>query len=474
MQPSSVSPASFAQEFAAVALGDRRREQRLLRIVEQCRAAPDSSFPEIAPTTADLTALYRFIGSSAVTPGAILEPHSQQTAVRCAEARKVLVVHDTTECEFAGESRRNLGPLRGDEQGFLAHVALAIAADGSRLPLGILGVHTWQRSELGRGRKSDGTRKSGGDYHKLPDKESARWFDLIDRTEGRLNGVEAIHVGDRETDKFHLLRDALDRNLRFVFRMAHDRRLLDENDDFLAPTSEALMSCDDVFEIEVPLSRRRTKSAPRITESARDARIAKLAVRGFPNALVARPHYDRTSPPSLDVNLVYVHELDPPADVEPVSWVLMTTELVATPRQLRDVIEIYRARWIIEELFKALKTGCAFEKRQLESYETLTNALGIFLPIAWHLLLLRHHARATPQLPAEIVLSPTQLDVLRARIPNVLPARPTAADALRAVAYLGGHFIKRPPGWLVLGRGLEKLLLLEAGWRLAKGIDPDL
>ena len=373
-----VSPTVFSREFATIALHDRRREQRLLRIVEQCRAAPDSSFPDIAETAADLTALYRFIGSSAVTPGAILEPHSQETAKRCAETRKVLVVHDTTECEFSGDSRRNLGPLRGKDQGFLAHVALAVAGDGSRRPLGILGVDTWRRIGLGKARRPDGARKAGGDYHKEPDKESVRWWNLIDQTEDRLGGVEAIHVGDRETDAFHLLRDALDHEVRFVFRMARDRVLLDQDDERLGRVSEVLAQCDDVLEMEVELSRRAAKPTPRSTESAREARIAKLAVRGI-KTRIARPNYDRDSA-SLEVNLVYVREVDPPADVEPVAWVLTTTEPIGTPQQLREVIEIYRTRWLIEELFKALKTGCAFEKRQLESYETLTNAWASSCP----------------------------------------------------------------------------------------------
>jgi hypothetical protein len=82
MNAPSLSPCGFAREFASIQLRDLRREHRCLRIVEQCRAAPSSSFPEIAPTTADLTALYRFIGSPAVTLGALLEPHSQETAKR--------------------------------------------------------------------------------------------------------------------------------------------------------------------------------------------------------------------------------------------------------------------------------------------------------------------------------------------------------------------------------------------------------
>lgn len=463
---------AFAREFTGVSLGDRRRDERLLRIAEQCRAQPDKSFPDIAATSSDLTALYRFLRSGAVKLRAILDPHIRATAVRCAETKRVLVLHDTSECEFSGEKRRGLGRLRGKgDQGFLLHLSLAVAGDGSRRPLGVLGAHTWKREQLGRSRREDGARKNGNAYHHQTDnKESARWWTCADEAEDQLGGTYAIHVMDREGDAYHTVRDALDHDARFVIRMAHDRVLLDEDDERLGLTSEVLATCADVYSVEVALSRRPASSVPR-AEAGRDARMAKLAITGT-RASIARPNYDRTSPKSLEVNIVCVREVDAPADVEPVAWVLMTTEPIATAPQLRAIVDAYRARWMIEEFFKALKTGCAFEKRQLESYETLTNALGIFLPLAWHLLLLRHEARSNAVAPADRVLTPTQIDVLRAALPrNVLPTSPTAADALRAVAYLGGHFIKRTPGWLVLGRGLEKLFDLERGWRLARGME---
>jgi hypothetical protein len=52
-----------------------------------------------------------------------------------------------------------------------------------------------------------------------------------------------------------------------------------------------------------------------------------------------------------------------------------------------------------------------------------------------------------------------------------LPARPTVRDAMLAVAALGGHLKNNgDPGWLVLGRGLYDLLLLELGWRAREEI----
>jgi hypothetical protein len=38
-----------------------------------------------------------------------------------------------------------------------------------------------------------------------------------------------------------------------------------------------------------------------------------------------------------------------------------------------------------------------------------------------------------------------------------------------AIAKLGGHLKRNgDPGWITLGRGYERLLILEEGWKLAK------
>ena len=138
----------------------------------------------------------------------------------------------------------------------------------------------------------------------------------------------------------------------------------------------------------------------------------------------------------------------------------------AAPQAIAFAVDCYRARWTIEEYFKALKTGCQFEKRQLESAHSLLNALAILAPVAWRLLLLRHLARAKERAPASDALTSKQLEVLRAVAKKPLPSRPSARDAMLAVANLGGHIKSNgDPGWLVLGRGMHDLLLLEMGWR---------
>jgi DDE family transposase len=221
---------------------------------------------------------------------------------------------------------------------------------------------------------------------------------------------------------------------------------------------------------EVALSaRKKTRVAPveARVHPPRNARTAKLAVAAE-RVTLQRPRYTTSKlPATLVVNVIRVVEFDVPAGEAPVEWLLLTSLPIATPDEVAAVVDGYRRRWIIEEFFKALKTGCRYEERQLEDAHSLLNALATFAPIAWQLLRLRYVARQDPAPPATTVLTATQLKVLRARVN--LSDQPSARDALLAVASLGGHLKSNgDPGWQVLARGYHDLLLLEAGW-LARG-----
>ena len=151
-----------------------------------------------------------------------------------------------------------------------------------------------------------------------------------------------------------------------------------------------------------------------------------------------------------------------------VDWKLLTTEPTDTPQQVERVVDIYRRRWVIEEFFKALKTGCAIEGRQLESLHALQNATAMMLPIAWHLLAIRTSARQSPHAPATRVFNQVQLQILRKLTDRPPPDNATVADALSALAALGGHIKNNgDPGWMVLGRGYKDLIAAERVWRAA-------
>ena len=122
----------------------------------------------------------------------------------------------------------------------------------------------------------------------------------------------------------------------------------------------------------------------------------------------------------------------------------------------------------MEEFFKALKTGCRYEDRQLESFDALWIALALLLPIATRLLQLRHVAREDPTRDAREVVPADAIEVLRASGRCRLPEAPNAHEILLAIAALGGHLKHNgPPGWLVMWRGMRDLEEQLVGWRAA-------
>jgi len=57
------------------------------------------------------------------------------------------------------------------------------------------------------------------------------------------------------------------------------------------------------------------------------------------------------------------------------------------------------------------------------------------------------------------MLTPDHLAVLIMIARSPMPAKPNARDVMYAIAGLGGHLPRNgDPGWITLGRGLERLL----------------
>src|SRR5512142_1526170 len=456
-------------EVTGGSFGDERLSKRFARLAEQLARNPAESFPKAVGSDAALEATYRFLGNEAVTPEAVLQPHIAATVTRCRQVRTVLVAHDTSEFRFSGE-REDLGRLSSDSSyGFLGHFALAVApfaADSTvRSPLGVLGVETFFRE---RGPHKTAKR----DKLPMAQKESGRWLDLVERVEPLLEDVVAVHVMDREADAYELMAGLVAGKHRFIIRLQVDRAT--QSAAGRGRISDALRKAKTVLERDVDLSERKRgpRDPPKRTKKhpPRKARVAKLAISGISVSLRRPQHLDTSLPETLALNIVYVREVGAPPGAEPVEWRLITTEPIDSSEDIAAVVDGYRARWVIEEYFRALKQGCGYEKRQLESRHALLNALAVFTPIAWQLLALRPLSRQSDKIRAEKVLSAMKIMLLQ-RHPDVrLGKNPTVKEALLAVARLGGHIKNNgDPGWLVLGRGFEDLLLLERGAVLAIG-----
>jgi hypothetical protein len=356
-------------------------------------------------------------------------------------------------------------------RGFFGHFALVLDAT-TKQPLGIGGATTWARWNPPAARGTSTVRKrSGGEHARNPDRESMRWPEMVATVERRLpGGNTAVHVMDREADAYAIFAQLDAAEHRYVIRLKHlhDRTAAEFLGDEWERLGDVVERAEYVVKRRVLLSKRAAKTAPRTTYGARRTRWATLRVEAMPIA-IRRPRYlDDPIPDEMTLNFVRVREIDAPSGEEPVDWWLATSESIALQEEVERVVDWYRARWKIEEYFKALKTGCSFEKRGLESYGALLRTLAVLVPIAWQLLAIRDHGRVSPDAPATVVFSARQLGILRQLSKRITTEHPTLSEAMLAVAGEGGHLIRNgAPGWMSLGRGLEKLWWAELGYAIA-------
>jgi hypothetical protein len=398
-----------AYELAGLDLGDRRRGQRAVKLLEARWQQPQASFYGTFSSWAPAKAAYGLIehSSSEISLARLLEPHAQATQGRMAAEPVALLVQDTTGLNYTGlKQTTGLGPL-GEEKGrgLWLHSLLAFRPDG--VPLGLVDAQCWARppqvpAQRGRNAKS------------IDEKESGRWLTAFQKAAAaarRMPQTQLINLTDREGDLYEMY-DATQvgpTNLHTLIRAQHDRKL--EGHIKLWAFMESL-----------PVGQARTIQLPRA--HGQPAREAKVQVRWSSVTIEAPAVGCKKSWPPLTLRAVWVREPSPPAGVEPLDWMLLTDLPVTTAEQAWEKVQWYCRRWAIEEWHRALKNGCGVEQREFKTAEHLQRALAFDLIVAWRVLACVKLGRVLPQLPASALYSTEELEVLLAALKKT-PARNT-------------------------------------------------
>jgi hypothetical protein len=287
--------------------------------------------------------LTRLLRNEAVTPSEMIEVAGARTGPRCAE-RHVLAIQDTTVIRSEGGG------------GLYLHAMIAVdAADGA-----ILGAVHGQF--LNRSKGKSGTQRA----RPIEDKESHRWLEGADRAAKICASATKITViADRESDIYESF-TRRPTNVDLLIRAAKDRNL----------GATSLFSHADAL----PITARMELELP--AKPGRKARRAMLALR-FANVELRRPRNGvyKDAPASVRVNLVDVREVDAPEGETPVHWRLFTTHPVSNAAEAFEIADLYRRRWAIEQLFRAMKTqGFDVEGLRIEEETPLCNlAMAIFI-----------------------------------------------------------------------------------------------
>jgi len=446
------------QQWAAVELGDRRRTQRAVEIGARMAEHPESSLPEQMKVPSRLKAAYRLLNNLAVTLESLTAPHRQQTQAAAGRTAVVLMVEDTTELDYTNHrEKKGLGPLgNGYKQGLLLHSTLAINPD-TRAVLGLAHQQVVVRQP---------TPKPEPPRTRSP--EAQVWEVSAQAVGSPPPGVQWVHVADRASDIFEFMQTCRAQGKHFLVRAQRNRRLTWAEEVPQADQAEAQALMEYARTLP-PVA----ESAYPVQVPARPPHAARTAVLALQWAAITIPPSRGTAPAArragaLTVWVVRAWEPDPPPDVEPLEWILLTSWPVAGLAEAHRLVEWYSCRWISEDYHQCLKTGCRIERSQLDEAADIARLLGFASLIAVRLLQLRQAARHTPEIPATALVEPLMVQVLAARQHTDWPTM-TAEQFWHRVARLGGHQGRRrdgPPGWRTVWRGWRYLSDLTEGARL--------
>jgi len=455
------NPSWARRELCGAELGDPRRFERLVSVLEDFYARPNASVPQACYRSwGRLKGAYRLLNNDDIAMRDILAPHYASTAERMNNEPVVLAVQDTTSLNYSTLSATTgLGTISSEADGALGlevHDTLAFTPAG--VPLGLLDVQVWARDRAEFGKKH--TRRK----RPIEQKESYKWlasFQAAAQAQRLCPNTRVVSVGDRESDVFELFDLALSRDDHpaLLVRASRDRRVRSAGATGLLWQVVESQKNTEVREVHVP----RTAEHP--------ARQARLSVR-FCAVELRPPRNGPGGRAPLRVWAVLAREQCPPSGVEPLEWMLLTTIEVHTFSQATEKIDWYVRRWGIEVYHRTLKSGCLIEERQFGSATGLTNCLAVDMIVAWRILYMTRLGREVPALPCTAVFTDDEWQSLyKVTHPNKpLPVQPPSlTELIRMLAKLGGHIARKsdgPPGVESLWIGLMRLSDISMCWRL--------
>jgi hypothetical protein len=350
-----------------LAAGDVRTAARGGWLFERIVATGSLVLRRLGGTRAGEVAAQRYLASPYVTPQVIISGLSARTAQACA-GRRIVAAQDTTEINFSGRDRppRGLGPAGdGVAAGFFIHPVVAVDVE-SEAVLGLAHAEIWTRGP---------ERTTSRHRRRVADKESGRWLVGAEAAARVLQAArEVVVVCDQEGDLYaHFARRPAAAQL--LVRARHDRKLEGEGDARLF----AVLARQPV------LGTRTVRVAPR--GPGDKGRLAQVAVRSA-RVRVARPAAgEACDPEALELGVVESLEIDPPGGVAPLHWRLATTLPVDDFDAAGQVIDLYRLRWRIEEVFRTLKRdGLKLEDSQAQDADRIFRIAALGLGAAVRIL----------------------------------------------------------------------------------------
>jgi len=411
------------QELAGCEFADERLGRRFGMLMEQLSTGIGRTIPLACGDWAATKAAYRFLDNDRVSEAEILAGHFQATRERFAAVEgPVLVLHDTTEFSYTRENAEAIGlthkvakghrDKKGRQRmhtvcGILMHSSLAVTTDG--VPLGLAAIKLWTRKKfkginalVGRGLDSSGKHSVNTTRIPIEQKESIRWLENVRQATANLGAPErCVHIGDRESDIYELFCECAALKSHFLFRTCVDRQTGDREETVMEVMDEQAVKA--VHRIEVQDDKGKPSTAV-------------LEIK-YHRLQVCSPIGKEKRYGPLELTVIHATERGTPKDRDRIEWKLVTDLPVTCKADVIEKLEWYALRWKIELFHKVLKSGCKAEESKLRSAERLANLIAILCILAWRVLWLCMTNRVSPDLPASLVFTDTEMKLLEHLVP---------------------------------------------------------
>lgn len=388
---------------------------------------------------------------------------------RCTKSvcnKSVLAIVDTTTISCFGhanrlQSKNGLGPISESYTlGYCLQPILCLDAV-DKMPLGISSVHIWNRST-----------PLLIDHHKryITDRESNKWYTPVkEARDSVLSQADHItFIMDREGDIYEVMEAVPDTHTDIVIRSNHDRYIVCRNNKIKA--SQYLNSLPSRGQLTIPLQSHK-RCGERVLA---DIKFGSVQIPKTKNALYLSHTRDE-----ITMSIIEVKEVS--SNPNRVHWKLWTSKPICTLKEAKEIIDIYKSRWHVEELFRLMKTEAFdIESSELEKPENLFK-LGVMVMEASLLIKQLKAVRdEESKIRVDAVFSFEEIECLAAldldlKGTTIKQSNPFSNESLSwaswIIARIGGwkgYTSQRPPGSITYKRGLERFYDVYEGFQIAK------
>jgi hypothetical protein len=328
------------------------------------------------------------------------------------DQKTVLCIQDGTDLDYSGLAQcEGLGVIGTNQtgassRGLHLHSTLATTPDG--VPLGVLLAQCTAPEP-----KSEEEKERPSTAIPIEEKKTFSWIvglrDCMDIAR-EIPHTRLVSVMDREAD-FYELFDEQRRNptVDLLVRAKWNRVTTDDTKLFDAVLQTPVRSR---LRIHVPRQSARPKKSKQKARAKRAERTADVSLR-YQRIELKPPPYLRERGP-LALWILAVTEDKPPKGAEPLRWFLLTTMEIKSADDAEQYLRWYCLRWRIEDWHRVLKSGCRIEEIAHRTANRLRRAIAIELVIAWRIMLMTLLGREQPELPAEVMFSELEIEVLSA------------------------------------------------------------